>query len=114
MEQLAELVGVVIAALFVELARRGGNLLREWMDRQAIIGAAGRGAGQVVAALKADPALAAEMDSLVDKAGVYVATALPGALLRLGVPAATVRGMVMGEVGKLLAGTAEPRGAERQ
>ena len=103
MDQVWAAVGVILAAAVAELGRRGLAMLREWMDRQAVIGAAGRAAGQAVAAIKADPAGRAAVDDLAAKGAVYIATSLPGAIARLGVPSATLEGMVKGELGKLLA-----------
>ncbi len=103
MDEVWSALGVLLAALLAELARRGLAVLRKAEDRQTVIGAAARAAGQAVVALRENPAAAAATDVLVRQGAAYVTAAAPAALNRLGVPSKVVEGMVRGELGRLLA-----------
>ena len=114
MDQMLSALGVLIAAVLVEFARRGLAVMRKQEDRQTVIGAAARAAGQAVVALRENPAAAAATDALVRQGAAYVTAAAPAALGRLGVPAAVVEGMVRGELGRLLAQPMVPPVEPRQ
>ena len=108
MDEIWNALGVVLASLLLELGRRGLAVLRKMEDRQTVVGAAARAAGQAVVTIRENPAAAAATDALVRKGAAYVTAAAPAALGRLGVPAAVVEGMVRGELGRMLAQPVPP------
>lgn len=108
MDEVWSAIGVILATLLLELGRRGLALLRKAEDRQTVVGAAARAAGQAVVTLRENPATAAATEVLIRQGAAYVTAAAPAALGRLGVPAKVVEGMVRGELGRLLAQPPKP------
>ena len=106
MEQVVTALWGLAAAVIMAVGGVLVPVIRDYATNllQARIGAAaGRVAGEIAARVAADPTVTAATQAMIAAGAEALKARVPDAIRKLGASDDTLRGMVAGEVGKLLA-----------
>ncbi len=104
MEQFYVAIGSFLTAVLTAALVEGRRLLLDWLARQRLESALGRGAGIVLQDSAVQQAGATALDMALAAGVGYVQKAIPGTLSKLGVDDARLAEMLKGQVGKITGG----------